>query len=265
MQTFFLYVRYPSLLSDVQRSWQRDEPCVTNEKQCNICSGFTEEQLIKIKHRCRYVRKQKVSDTCNTSKDDDLDLLGDDVEAFSGSPADLAGAAENLFSSPRPKPLRFESFLRIPQTFPPTPGTALQNKIESKLEKSLGNQFSIELQQQMGVFQASMLEGMESLREEIQSMKKASASTSKAGPSKQPDLIIHPNPRKSDPSDAQPLETDFCCPSLPAQFTQSVQSDHGSKHSDLQPEHADPEFKHSEQPKRVCSTKVSSLFCQRAQ
>ena len=53
--------------------------------------------LLKIKHRRRYVRKQKVSNTCNTSKDDDLDLLADDVEAFSGSQADLEGAAENLF------------------------------------------------------------------------------------------------------------------------------------------------------------------------
>ena len=32
-----------------------------------------------------------MSDTCNTSKDDDLDLLGDDVKAFSGSQADLEG------------------------------------------------------------------------------------------------------------------------------------------------------------------------------
>ena len=55
----------------------------------------------------------------------------------------------------------------------PTPGTALQHKIESKLEKSLGTQFNIQLQQQMGVFQASMLEAMKSLREEMQSMKKA--------------------------------------------------------------------------------------------
>ena len=77
-----------------------DDPCVTNEKPFNICSAFTEDQLIKIKHRRRYVRKQKVSDACNTSKDE-LDLLGDDdVEAFSGSQADLEGAAENLFSSP---------------------------------------------------------------------------------------------------------------------------------------------------------------------
>ena len=81
----------------------------------------------KIKHRRRYVRKQTVSDPCNTSRDDDLDLLGDDVEVFSGSQADLAGAADYLFSSPPcPQPLRFDSLsLRTPQTVPPTPGTAL--------------------------------------------------------------------------------------------------------------------------------------------
>ena len=44
------------------------------------------------------------------SKDDDLDLLGDDVEAFSGSQADLEGAADNSFSSPpHSQPLRLES------------------------------------------------------------------------------------------------------------------------------------------------------------
>ena len=69
---------------------------------------FAEEQLIKIKRRRRYVRKQKASDTCNTSKKDDLHLLADDVEAFSGSQAYLQGTAENLFSSPpRPPTLTF--------------------------------------------------------------------------------------------------------------------------------------------------------------
>ena len=176
--------------------------------------------------------REKVSDTCNTSKDDDLALLGDGMEAFSRSQADLEGAAQNLFSSPPcPQPLHFESLsLRTPQTVPPTPGTALQNKIESRLEKSLGNQFNIQLQQQMGVFHVPMLKAMKSLREELQSMKKASkaevdktsASTSKAGPSKQSDPIMHLNPRTSDHSDAQPMETDFCGPSLPPQFIQSV-------------------------------------------
>ena len=109
---------------------------------------------------------------CNTSKNNDLYLLGDDVEAFSGSQADLEGAADNLFSSPpRPQPLRFKS-LKTPQTVPPTPGTALQNKIKSRLEKSLGNQFNTQLQQQMGVFQASMLEAVKSLRDFIKSWTK---------------------------------------------------------------------------------------------
>ena len=97
------------------------------------------------------------------------------MQAFSESQADLEGAAENLLSSPpRPQPLRFESLsLRTPQTVPPTPDTALQHKIESKLEKSLGNQFNIQLQQQMGVFQGSMLEAIKSLKEEFQTIKKS--------------------------------------------------------------------------------------------
>ena len=82
--------------------------------------------------------------------------------------------SSSLFSSP-PPPLRFESLsLKTPQTVPPTPGTALQNKIESRLEKSLGNQFNIQLQQQMSVFQVSVLEAIMTLRDEMQSMKKTS-------------------------------------------------------------------------------------------
>ena len=49
------------------------------------------------------------------------------------------------------------------------------------------------------------------------------------------------------------MDTDFCGPSLPPRFTQSVQSDHGSKQSDLQPNHSDPYSEHSEQPKSLCS------------
>ena len=108
----------------------------------------------------------------------------------------------------------------------------------------------------MGVFQASMLEAMKSLREKMQSMKKASTSTSKAGHSKQPHPIIHPNPWTSDHSDGQPMETDFCGPSLPPRFTQSVNSDHGSRHSYLQSEHTDPKSEHSEQPQRVCFSRA---------
>ena len=90
---------------------KKDDPYVTNESPCSICANFTEEQQIKIKHRRIYVRKQKVSDLCNTSKHDDLDLLGDDVKAVFGSQAELPeGAADNLFSSPpRPQRPRWQS------------------------------------------------------------------------------------------------------------------------------------------------------------
>ena len=66
------------------------------------------------------------------------------METFPGSHADLEGAASNLLvTPPHPQPLRFEALsLKTPaKTVPPTPGTALQQKIESKLEKSLGSQF----------------------------------------------------------------------------------------------------------------------------
>ena len=109
-----------------------------------------------------------------TSKDDELDLLGDDVDSFTGSNADLESAADNLFTSPpRPQPLPFSSLsLKTPvKTVPPTPVTALQQKIESNLEKSLGNTLNIHLQQQMGSFQASMLEAFQSLGKELTTKK----------------------------------------------------------------------------------------------
>ena len=125
------------------------------------------------------------------------------MEVFSGSQADLEGAAEILcLPPPCPQPLRFETLsLKTPKTVPPTPGTALQHKIESKLEKSLGTQFNIQLQQQIGVFQTSMLEAMQSLRGKFQTMKKSakvgvdqsSASTSKPGTSKLTDDLCLPN------------------------------------------------------------------------
>ena len=111
-----------------------DDPCVTFISPCNICASFTEEQMIKITHRKRYVKKQKPDTSKN---DDELELLGDqEVESFSGSHADLESAADHLFTSPpRPQPLAFEALsLKTPaKSVPPTPGTALQHKIESKL------------------------------------------------------------------------------------------------------------------------------------
>ena len=82
-----------------RESGKGDDPCVTFESPCEICASFTEEQLIKITHRKRYVKKQKKDTT--SSKDNELDLLGDeDVDPFTGSHADVESAADNLFTSP---------------------------------------------------------------------------------------------------------------------------------------------------------------------
>ena len=156
-----------------RESGKGDDLCVTNQGPCKICQDLSSDQHAKIKNRHRYT--QKVKSDQNTSKDD-LDLLGDDEESFAGSQADLEGAADTLFSSPpRPQPLRFESLaLKTPQNVPRTPGTALQNKIENNLQKSLGTTFNIQLKQEMGVFQASMLDAMKSLRDEMLALKNKS-------------------------------------------------------------------------------------------
>ena len=153
-----------------RESGKGDDPCATFEKPCDICTSFTEDQLLKISPRKGYIKKQKRDTT--SSKDNELDLLEDDVDSFSGSQADLESAADNLFT-PRPQPLLFSSLsLKTPaKTVPPTPGTALQHKIEANLENSLGNSLNIHLQQQMGSFQASILEAFQSLRDELTSKK----------------------------------------------------------------------------------------------
>ena len=75
-----------------------DDPCVTFETPCQICTSFTDEQLKKIQNRKRYLKKQKAE---SSSKDNELDLLGEgDGDSFTGSNADLESAADNLFTSP---------------------------------------------------------------------------------------------------------------------------------------------------------------------
>ena len=120
-----------------------DDPCVTFEAPCHICTSLSDEQLQKIQNRKRYLKKQKAE----TSSKDELDLLGEgDGDSFTGSNADLESAADNLFTSPpRPQPLAFSSLsLKTPaKAVPPTPGTVLQNKIQRNLEKSLGDSLNI--------------------------------------------------------------------------------------------------------------------------
>ena len=172
----------------------------------------------------------------DTSKDNELNLLGDeDVESFAGSHTDLEGAAASLCASPpRPQSLCFEALsLQTPvKTVPPTPGTALQQKIKSKLEKSLGNQINIQLQHQMGAFQASMFEAMKSPRDEFQSMKKTVKTVeadqtptpaSKSGTSQQTDTLppnTTPNTAPNKPSEHtdEAMELDTYGPPLPPWF-----------------------------------------------
>ena len=100
------------------------------------------------------------------------------------SPSKLPVKSVRLFQmnscSPPPPPPAFSSLsLKTPaKSVPPTPGTALQNKIQKNLEKSLGDSLNIHLQQQMGSFQASMLEAFQSLREELATKKKVAVESS---------------------------------------------------------------------------------------
>ena len=131
-------------------------------------------------------------------------------------------AADNLFTSPpHPQPLSYSSLsLKTPaKTVPPSPGTDLQQKIESNLEKSLGNMLNIHLQQQMGSFQASMLEAFQSFREELTTKKQAevdqtSASTSKPGPSTSSVNLDLPPLRPRTISHVKEMDVDYG-PALP--------------------------------------------------
>ena len=84
-----------------------DDPCVTFETPCQICTSFSDEQLKKIQNRKRYLKKQKAE---TSSKDDELDLLGEgDGDSFTGSNADLESAADNLFTSSPSSTSRLQS------------------------------------------------------------------------------------------------------------------------------------------------------------
>ena len=77
-----------------------DDPCVTFETPCDICASFTDDQMKKIQHRKRYLKKQKAE---TSTEDNELDLLGEgDGDSFTGSNADLKSAADNLVTSHPP-------------------------------------------------------------------------------------------------------------------------------------------------------------------
>ena len=153
---------------------------------------------------------------------------------------------------PRPQPLPFSSLsLKTPaKSVPPTPGNALQHTIEANLEKSLGNSLNIHLQQQMGSFQASMLEAFQSLREELAAKKQTEVDqtsflASKPGTSSKTAVNLDlPPPRTSTNIQTEVMDVDY--PALPPRLVldQHDTSDQYLATSELPPK------KVSDQPKK---------------
>ena len=189
-----------------------------------------------------------------------MNLLGEgDGDSFTGSNADLESAADNLFTSPpHPQPLPFSSLsLKTPaNTVPPTPGTALQQKIETNLEKSVGNSLNIHLQQQMGSSMASMLEAFQSLREELTSKKQTevdqtSVSASKPGTSSCDIVNLDlPPPRPRTTIQTEDMDVDYG-PAIPPRLGSDPQnaSDQNASASE------EPSKKVSDRPKKHCHSR----------
>ena len=162
---------------------------------------------------------------------------------------------------PRPQPLPFSSLsIKTPaKTVPTTPGTALQQKIESNFKKSLGNTINIHLQQQMGSFQASMLEAFQSLRDELTTKKQSevdqtSVSASKPGTSSSTVVNLDPPPPRprTTTSLVEEMEVDYG-PAVPPRLGSDLHnaSDQNSNASEEPSKKAsDRPTKHSHSHKR---------------
>ena len=139
------------------------------------------------------------------------------------------------------------------KTVPPTPGTALQQKIETNLEKSLGNSLNIHLQQQMGSFQASMLEAFQLLREELMSKKQTevdqtSVSASKPGISSRTAVNLDlPPPRPRTTIQTEDMDVDYG-PALPPRL---VPDPHNTSDQNVSASE-EPSKKVSDKPQKHC-------------
>ena len=179
------------------------------------------------------------------------------------------GDAHNLFASPpHPQPLPFSSLsVKTPaKTVPPTPGTALLQKIESNLEKSLGNTLNIHLQQQMGSSQASTLEAFQSLQDKLTTKEQAevdqtSASASKPGPSTSAVNLDLPPPRPRTTSHVEEMEVDYG-PALPPHLGSDLHyaSDQNSNAS-KEPSKKASDLKNSHQRHDVDPRSASDQYC----
>ena len=226
-----------------RESGKGDDLCVTNEGPCQICQALSSEEHAKIKNRRRYT--QKVKPDQNTSKDD-LDLLGDDEDSFSGTQADLEGAADTLFSSPpcpnllgsNPCQIKLQKLSHLPQVL------LCRTKLKLIYKNPWGLTFNIQLKQEMGVFQASMLDAMKSLRDEMLALKNRSDVDKTSDPNQHKSKSLPgPSNRTSepvqlDPSEVQPMDVESYGPSLPPRSTKKPQPERGV-HSDSHSEHTE--------------------------
>ena len=139
----------------------------------------------------------------------------------------------------------------------PTHPRCLQQKIESKLEQSLGSRLDIQLEQKMGIFQANMLEAMKSLREDFQkSIQKTSsqvevdqisASASKPGPS---------NTVPLDPSTPRPRPTTHSVESMEVEYGPALPPRLGTDPLRCVEDASDQPSNIVEDPSRLPSTRV---------
>ena len=161
-----------------------DDPCVTFETPCDICASFTDEQMKKIQHRNRYLKNKrrklvlKIMNSIFWAKATGIPSLAQ---------MQMSRVLLTIFlPHPPPPPVlrHLPSVLYLSKHQPSLshpPQIQLYNKkfsfttkkysFTTNLEKSLGYSLNIHLQQQMGSFQASMLEAFQSLREELTAKK----------------------------------------------------------------------------------------------
>ena len=182
------------------------------------------------------------------------ELLGDNsVESFCGSQAELEMAAGRLFTSPpRPQPLSLEAFSsRTPaRTVPPTPGTALQLKVQANIEKSLSSQINIQVDQKTGAFQASMLEAFNSLRQDFQK--------SLHKPEEVDQTSSFAATKTNAPSNANPSQVSSAVESMDVEYGPDLPSRLGSYTSRLRDDSGQLRSS-AEDPSQVASTKPKQV------
>ena len=152
------------LLPTCREAGKGDDPCVTFETPCDICASFTDEQMKKIQHRKRYL-VLKIMNLIFWAKATGIPSLAQMLTIFLPHPPPHPPPPPTPVLSLLPSVLYLSR--HQPSLFHPPQVRLYNKKIQSNLEKSLGNSLNIHLQQQMGSFQASMLEAFQLLREEL--------------------------------------------------------------------------------------------------